>query len=1050
MNRTFLFTDHLSPRGGRWASPLLPFMLLVASLLTTASASAQNITTVAGGGQPQDGPPLSVSLGDARRIAVDLAGNVYIPSPLFHRVFKFDAATNTIMTVAGNGVAGFGGDGGAATSANLNVPGGVAVDGAGNIFISDQFNHRIRRVDAMTGVITTVAGNGNTFCPYNQCGDGGAATDASLSNPQGVAADSIGNIFVADGQHYRIRRVDAASGIITTVAGNGRSGYSGDGGAATSAQISLVEHIAVDGAGRLLISDTFSNRVRRVDANGIITTVAGDGTDVGQSVNGVPATATIVYRPAGVTVDGAGNIFVADLRSTIRRVDAATGIISTVAGSFPGSTQENVPATNARLNVPTSIAFDGVGNLFVMEGQGRRVRRIDAATNLIATIAGNGYASFGGDGGAATAALLGRFGLSTAVDGAGNVIIADASNNRIRRVDAATGVITTIAGTGQTGFNGDNIAATSANLSPFGVAVDLAGNILIADSSSTRIRRLDAVTGIITTVAGNGQSGYNGDNIPATSARLSQPRRVAVDGAGRILVSEPARVRRIDSSGIITTIAGTGTAGYNGDGIAATTAQLNNPSGLTTDAAGNIFIADAGNNRIRKIDASTGVITTVAGNGQSFGTCNYNGVTALSMGLPSPSGVAVDGAGNLFVANLSGVWRVATATGTVTEVTLHCGTFGYNGDDIPATSAVVNPSNVALNDAGDLFIGDDRSGRVRLVRGIGVPRATDSTPPVITPTVTGTLGNNGWYTSDVSISWNVADAESTASPSGCDTSTITADTGGVTFTCTATSAGGTTSRSVTIKRDATAPTLANLSNATAEGTSPAGAVVSYNVTAADALDPLPALSCTPPSGSTFPLGVTTITCTATDAAGNNASGNLTITVVDTTPPAVTASLTAVGHLSRTMGTFSVGFSATDVCDVSPAVRAVMSIPAGAEGFRVVFDDDGGIDGGDEKIIFDYKTQRITLAGGDRIALQNLLAGILVRGGVPVASGQQLRLHLQPAGDGNQQDGSRRFEFTFRGGVLVGEKAATLTLLVTGADRAGNSATAAATPVFAAP
>jgi sugar lactone lactonase YvrE len=357
-------------------------------------------------------------------------------------------AQGTITTVAGTGLGGFNGDGIPATSARLANPVGVAVDSAGNLIIADTLNHRIRRVDATTGVITTVAGNGI----QGFSGDGGPATSARLNVPIAVGVDSAGNLFIADVFNLRIRRVDAATGIITTVAGNGLSGFNGDGIPATSARLDTPQGVALDGAGNLFIADTLVHRIRRVDAvTGIITTVAGTGLS-GSSGDGGPATSARLGNPIGVAMDNTGNLFIGDVGAhRIRKVvpgadgqitGANDEIITTVAGTSNGFSGDGGPATSARLLGPHGVAVDSAGNLFIADRGNHRIRKVvpgadgqitGATDEIITTVAGTGVAGFSGDGGPATSARLnGAFGV--AVDGTGNLFIADLFNRRIRGV----------------------------------------------------------------------------------------------------------------------------------------------------------------------------------------------------------------------------------------------------------------------------------------------------------------------------------------------------------------------------------------------------------------------------------------------------------------------------------------------------------------------------------------------------------------------------------------------------------------------------------------
>jgi sugar lactone lactonase YvrE len=422
----------------------------------------------------------------------------------------------------------------------------------------------------------------------------------------------------------------------------------------------------------------------------------------------------------------------------------------------------------------------------------------------ISTVAGNGTRSFSGDGGDAMLAQL-YFPYGVALDAAGNLFMADTVNHSVRKVDVG-GTITTVAGTGTQGFSGDGAAATTARLSrPQRVRLDAAGNLYIADRSNHRIRKVDA-TGMITTVAGNGTPGFSGDGGAATAAQLRDPFGVALDAAGNLYIADTFnnRIRKVDaSSGVISTVAGTGTSGFSGDGGAATAAQLGNSYDVASDAAGNLYIADTTNQRIRRVDAASGVISTVAGNGTQ-GSSGDEGDATLAQ-LLNPQGVALDAAGNLYIADSSNHRiRKVSATGTITTVA-GTGAAGYSGAGGAATAAQLNfPYGVALDAAGNLYIADANNQRIRRVLGVGA--MADLTPPVITPVVTGTLGNDGWYVSDVEVSWSVTDPESSIlSQDGCEPVTVTEDTESVTFTCTAISSGGTTEESVTIRRDATPP-----------------------------------------------------------------------------------------------------------------------------------------------------------------------------------------------------------------------------------------------------
>ena len=355
-----------------------------------------------------------------------------------------------------------------------------------------QIGTRDLSMEVKQSVITTVAGTG----VQGDSGDGGLATTAQLGRPWGVAVDAAGNLLVADRQNHRVRLVNAQTGIITTIAGMGLQGSSGDSGLATAAQLSLPSNVALDSLGNLFIADQANNRIRQVNAQtGIITTVAGTGSQgcggpTCFSGDGGAATAAQLWRPWGVA--WLNVLYIADTENhRVRQVNLQTGIITTVAGTgLQGYSGDGGVATGAQLFTPLAIAVDTLGNLFIADTQNHRVRRVDFLTGIITTVAGNGVGGFNGDGGPATASALWNP-SGVAIDAGGNLLIVDQFNNRIRSVNAQTGIITTVAGTETTGFNGDNLLATAAQLwNPSGIAVDPAGNLLIVDNFNNRIRRV--------------------------------------------------------------------------------------------------------------------------------------------------------------------------------------------------------------------------------------------------------------------------------------------------------------------------------------------------------------------------------------------------------------------------------------------------------------------------------------------------------------------------------------------------------------------------------
>jgi sugar lactone lactonase YvrE len=357
----------------------------VSATYTITTPPAALIATVAGNGQPgfsgDNGPAINASLGQPEAIAFDGTGDLYIADASNNVVWMVAANTGNITVVAGTGTAGVSGDGGPATAAELNIPEGVAVDKAGNLYIADTYNGVIRRVTAQTGVITTIAGPG----VYSTLGDGGPATSAYLGYPDGMALDSAGNLYIADGSNNRIRMIAATTGIISTVAGGGTTGQLGDGGPATAATLSYPEDVKLDSAGNLYISDSVNGRIRKVTAStGLITTIAGNGVsgDVG---DGGPATAAEISVEEGIAVDAAGNVYLSNWLDTIRKVDAKTGIISTIAGDgYFGYGGDGGAATMAELYGPQGIALDSKGNLYFGDLDNSRVREVIFTTSAVA------------------------------------------------------------------------------------------------------------------------------------------------------------------------------------------------------------------------------------------------------------------------------------------------------------------------------------------------------------------------------------------------------------------------------------------------------------------------------------------------------------------------------------------------------------------------------------------------------------------------------------------------------------------------------------------
>jgi sugar lactone lactonase YvrE len=619
---------------------------------------------------------------------------------------------------------------------SIGLPLGIASDQSGNAYFASL--NCVFKVDRI-GVVTRIAGNSRG----GYSGDGGPAIAAQLLNPWGVTVDGIGNVYVADFGNFRIRRI-GLDGIITTVAGNGTFGSSGDGGAAIDAQLSYPTGVAIDSSGNLFIAQSYffsnippgANRIRKVSPDGLIQTVAGNGT-YGFSGDGGPAVAAALSQNWSIAVDPAGNLFIADyFNNRVRKVSPDGIITSVIAKStsdsrcIADSSGDGGPASRAHFCAPHTVAVDDSGNLFIGEygfyddGTDDRlplnfiIRKV-SPNGTISTLAGNGVSGFSGDGGPARAAEL--VGGPLAVDKTGALFLADST--RIREI-SPDGIIRTTAGNGYASFSGDGGPVASAMLDrPVAVTTDRAGNVFILDNPFySRVRKVTP-DGIINTVAGNGTQGYSGDGGPAIAAAFRQPQSLAVDAAGDLFIADVNnnRVRKVSPDGLITTIVGNGGASSRVDSGSAMDIAIS-PNAVAVDAAGDLFIADG--LRIRKLTPDD-FIQTVAG---MFGSSGFSGDggPATQAQLQYPRGIALDALGNLFIADGSRVRKVAT-DGVITTVAGN-GEEGYSGDGGPATQAALVAVAVAVDDAGNLFIlGNNRvrkvlpDGLITTIAGLGTP-----------------------------------------------------------------------------------------------------------------------------------------------------------------------------------------------------------------------------------------------------------------------------------------------------------------------------------------
>ena len=620
------------------------------------------ITTIAGTGEQgfsgDGGPAVAAQLASPKGVALDATDNLYIADTGNLRIRKVDS-TGTITTIAGTGERGFSGDGGPAIMAQFACPKGMAVDSGGNLYIADPCNGPIRKIDS-TGTVTTTSGTEEWG--FRGDGDGGPVAVDRLYYPQDIALDAAGNLYVADAAGSgRLHKIDS-TGRISTIAETEERAFGDEAGTGARWWLSLPVGLALDAAGNLYVVDAPRHWILKIDSDGRVSRIAGMG-EGGLNGDGGPAIEARLYFPQGLALDAAGNLYVVDAgNDRIRKIDSS-GTITTIAGrGESGFIGDGGPAVKARLSGPESVALDAAGNLYVADRGNGRIRKIDSS-GTITTVAGTGETQAlpvtvtfspgrsatrgsSGDGGPAVKTRLTPRDLAS--DAAGNLYVADADDHRIVKIEP-TGTVTAIAGTGESGFSGDGGPAIMAQLAvPEGVALDASGNLYVADSFNSRIRKIDS-RGTIRTIAGTGESAFGGDGGPAVEAWLS-PVGVALDAAGSLYFADALnnRVRKIDSTGRIRTIAGTGEDGFSGDGGPATKARFDSPEDVALDAAGNLYVADGDNGRIRKID-STGTVSTIAGTGDSgFGG---DGGPAIMAQFTCPTGVAVDAVGNLYVAD---------------------------------------------------------------------------------------------------------------------------------------------------------------------------------------------------------------------------------------------------------------------------------------------------------------------------------------------------------------------------------------------------------------
>jgi sugar lactone lactonase YvrE len=678
-------------------------ILALVSSLTAYSQPRQVITLAGGSGD--GGSKSDASFLFSTAIATDGTGNVYIADNANRTVRKINISTGIVTKIAGSGLFGYSGDGGSALEASFGEPSGIAVDAQGNIYIADKVFSTIRKIDAQTGIITRIAGDQNGESGYT--GDNAFAVSAKLFWPQSLTLDANGNLYFPDLGNHRIRMINLSTGIITTVAGNGVEGFSGDGGNALNASFSFPEAVAIDQNQNIYIADTRNARIRVVNFNTkVITTLAGNGAYLSSGDGGISTQASI-DQPLGILFGNGNSLFFSEGIS-IRKINLNDGIISTLTGgSFPADIDGAL--NQAKFYEIRGLTLAPNGTLYSIDRVLGKIKAITSTT--VSTFAGSG--GFSGDGGLATEASI--TGNSTCIDGEGNIYIAEGRTHRIRKINSQTKIISTIAGDGTDQYGGDGGLAINAQLRfPADVIIDSDGNLVFSDGADARIRKIDLTSGIITTIAGIGGFGSNGDGGLAINASLYGPYGLALNSMGDLFFADRGnhKIRMINkTTGIITTIAGSGSPGFSGDNGLATQAMLNSPSKITFDSNDNLYIADLSNTRIRKVNYSDKIITTIAGPGN--GIDNQPALTALRENL-GPVDIAFDPQGHLLIMENYEVRVLDPSSGLIH--TFAGKGKGYYGDGgTAAEAAFYFLSDLTFDSDGNILVTDSENRRIRKI-----------------------------------------------------------------------------------------------------------------------------------------------------------------------------------------------------------------------------------------------------------------------------------------------------------------------------------------------
>jgi Immunoglobulin domain/NHL repeat/Immunoglobulin I-set domain len=695
---------------------LLLVLIVVCTARPVRADTSYTWSTLAGklGGPGNvDGTGSAARFSGPSGVAADASGNVFVADTLNHVIRKITSA-GIVSTFAGTSGSS-GSTDGTGSAARFSGPTGVAVDASGNVFVADYGNNVIRKITSV-GIVSTFAGYPGIIGSAD-----GTGTAARFKSPYGIAVDAFGNVFVADKSNHVIRKITSA-GVVSTLAGTAGSSGSTN-GTGSAVLFSSPSGVAIDASGNVFVADTNNHAIRKITSAGVVSSFAGSATS--GSTDGTGGAAMFSY-PYGVAMDASGNVFVADANNHAIRKITSAGVVSTFASTAGNIGSTDGTGSAARFNAPSGVAVDISGNVFVADKSNNVIREITSAA-VVTTVAGSAGSSGSIDGTGSAAQFNSPSGV--AVDASANVWVADTSNHLIRRVTSA-GAVSTFAGSAGSPGSTDGTGSAARFNALSGVAADAFGNLFVADTGNHTIRKITS-TGVVSTFAGTPGSSGSTDGT-GSAARFKSPYGVAADASGNVFVVDTGNhtIRKITSTGVVSTFAGTPGSSGSTDGTGSA-ARFKSPYGVAADASGNVFVADTGNLVIRKI-TSTGVVSTFAGYPGSGGGVDGPGDAAR---FSSPSGIAVDTSGNVFVTATTSnrICKITSARYVSTIGGLPSGASG-NVNGIGSAARFNSPFGVASDSSGNVFVAEKNNNVIRLGSPASVPPSITTQPGSLTVT----------------------------------------------------------------------------------------------------------------------------------------------------------------------------------------------------------------------------------------------------------------------------------------------------------------------------